>query len=86
MVNIPPEPFCRECGLCTPCPDGVEIPRILRWDVYYTFYNIKKWTKDQYPKLRTKANSCTECGECEEKCPYSLPIINMLKNAEKRLR
>jgi len=83
--ELPPEPFCRECGLCMPCPDGVEIPTILRWDTYYTFYNIKNWTRDQYPKLRTKVNSCTECGKCEEKCPYNLPVINMLKEAEKRL-
>ena len=83
--KIPPEPFCRECGLCMPCPDAVEIPTILRWDLYYTFYGIKYWTRDQYPKLRTKVNSCTECGECEKKCPYHLPVINMLKQAEKRL-
>ena len=83
--ELPPEPFCRECGLCIPCRDGVEIPVILRWDVYHTFYNIKKWTRDQYPKLRTRVNSCTKCGKCEEKCPYKLPVINMLKEAEKRL-
>ena len=35
-----------------PCPDGVEIPTILRWDTYYTFYNIREWTREQYPKLR----------------------------------
>jgi predicted aldo/keto reductase-like oxidoreductase len=84
--KLPPEPFCRECQLCMPCPDGVEIPTILRWDVYNTFYNIKKWTREQYPKLRTRVNSCTECGECEEKCPYHLPVISMLKQAEKRLK
>jgi len=83
--ELPPEPFCRECGLCMPCPDGVEIPTILRWDTYHTFYNVKKWTRDQYPKLQTRVNSCTECGECEKKCPYHLPAITMLKEAEKRL-
>ena len=83
--ELPPEPFCRECGLCTPCPDGVEIARILKWDTYYRFHNIKKWTREQYPKLRTRVNSCTECGECEEKCPYDLPVMSMLKEAEKRL-
>ena len=83
--ELPPEPFCRECGLCMPCPDGVEIPTILRWDIYYSFYNIKKWTRDQYPKLRTRVSSCTDCGKCEEKCPYHLPVINMLRKAEKRL-
>jgi len=83
--ELPPQPFCRECKLCMPCPDGVEIPTILRWDIYYSFYNIKKWTREQYPKLRTRVNNCTECGNCEEKCPYHLPVINMLKEAEKKL-
>lgn len=83
--ELPPEPFCRECGACMPCPDDVEIPTILRWETYYKFYDVKKWTKEQYPKLRTRVDSCTECGECEEKCPYNLPVINMLKATEKML-
>jgi len=83
--GLPSQPFCRECGLCMPCPDGLEIPTILRWDLYYTFYNIKNWTRDQYPKIRTRVNSCTECGVCEKKCPYHLPVISMLKKAEERL-
>jgi predicted aldo/keto reductase-like oxidoreductase len=80
-----PESFCMQCNLCMPCPDGVEIPSILKWDNYFTFYNIEKWTRDHYPKLRTKVDSCTECGKCEEKCPYNLPVIKMLKEAEERL-
>ncbi len=84
--KLPPEPFCRECQKCMPCPDGVEIQTILRWDTYYTFYDIRRWTREQYPKLRTKVNSCTECGQCEEKCPYHLPVITMLKEAEERLK
>jgi L-lactate utilization protein LutB len=24
--------------------------------------------------------SCTKCGECESKCAYQLPIIEMLQN------
>jgi predicted aldo/keto reductase-like oxidoreductase len=83
--DSPPEPFCRECGACMPCPDDVDIPTILRWATYYTFYDVKTWTKEQYPKLRTRVDSCSECGECEEKCPYDLPVISMLKATEKML-
>lgn len=83
--ELPPQHFCRECQLCMPCPDGVEIPTILKWNTYYTDFNIKNWTRDQYPKLRTRVKSCTNCGECETKCPYNLPIINMLKEADKNL-
>ncbi|MFQ6065464.1 MAG: aldo/keto reductase [Candidatus Bathyarchaeia archaeon] len=84
--RLPPEPFCRECQLCMPCPDGVQIAMILRWHIYHSFYNIRKWTREQYPKLRTKVDSCTECGKCEEKCPYHLPVISMLKDAERKLK
>jgi predicted aldo/keto reductase-like oxidoreductase len=83
--ELPPEPFCRECDACVPCPDGIEIPTILRWGTYFTFYGIRNWTREQYPKLRTKVNSCTECGECEKKCPYHIPVMNMLKATERIL-
>lgn len=85
LGEFPYKESCRECQKCMPCPDGVEIPTILKWHTYYTFFNIKKWTLHQYPKLRTRVNSCTACGECEEKCPYNLPVISMLKQAQKTL-
>jgi len=84
LGELPPEPFCRECGLCS-CPEGIRIQTILRWDHYYTFYGIKNWTREQYAKLNTKVKMCTNCKECEKKCPYNLPVVNMLKDAEKRL-
>ena len=83
--ELPPEPFCRECRVCLPCPEDVMIPTILRWAQYYKFYNVKNWTKDSYPKLRVRVDSCTECGECEKKCPYNLPVISMLRETEKIL-
>jgi len=82
--ELPSEPFCRECGLCS-CPEGIRIPTILRWDQYHTFYGINNWTIEQYDKLDVKVRMCTECGECEKKCPYNLPLVRMLKEAETRL-
>ena len=26
------------------------------------------------------AENCTECGECMERCPYDLPIPELIKN------
>lgn len=83
--KMPPEPFCRECRLCMPCPEGVEILTTLKWETYHSFYNITQWTREQYSKLHTKVKSCTECRKCEEKCPYHLPVIRMLKKAEESL-
>jgi len=83
--ELPPPPFCRECGLCMPCPDGLNIPLILGLDKYYTFYGIRNWTREVYERLNTRVDSCTKCAKCEEKCPYKLPIIQMLNQSNERL-
>jgi len=83
--ELPPLPFCRECGLCMPCPDGLNIPLILGLDRYYTFYGIANWTREVYQRLNTRVDSCTRCAKCEPKCPYQLPIIEMLNQADERL-
>ncbi len=83
--ELPPSPFCRWCGLCMPCPEGLNIPLILTLQTYHTFHAIRNWTKQVYDKLSTKVDSCTQCAECEPKCPYKLPIIQMLFQTEKTL-
>jgi predicted aldo/keto reductase-like oxidoreductase len=82
--KLPPKPFCRECEACTPCPDGLNIPSLLSLDTYSTYYGIKNWAKQAYQKFSTKITCCTECRECEAKCPYKLPIVSMLHESEKR--
>lgn len=83
--KLPPSPFCRKCGLCMPCPEGLNIPLILTLQTYHTFYGIRNWAEQVYDKLPTKVDSCTKCGECEPKCPYKLPVIKMLFKTEKTL-
>jgi predicted aldo/keto reductase-like oxidoreductase len=85
FCKLPSAPFCRECGLCAPCPDGVNVSLILGLDKYYTFFGIKNWSREVYERLSTKVNSCSKCGKCEPKCPYKLPVIKMLTKANKKL-
>jgi hypothetical protein len=83
--ELPPSPFCRDCGLCLRCPEGLKIPLILVLDKYFTYYGITNWSRDVYERLAVKVNDCTKCGVCEPKCPYKLPIIEMLNQAHERL-
>ena len=83
--ELPPSPFCRWCGLCMPCPEGLNIPLILTLQTYHTFHGIRNWTRLVYDKLSTKVDSCTKCAECEPKCPYKLAIMEMLFQTEKTL-
>lgn len=83
--ELPPEPFCRECGLCVPCPEGINIPAALRFEKYANFYGLRAYAKEQYQRLNTKADGCTQCGECVKKCPYHLDVVSMLKGAHEAL-
>ena len=78
--------FCRRCEYCMPCPNNVNIPQNFLLEGYYTRYNLKEWALERYESLGTaKASECIECGICEEKCPYNLPIREMLKNVYDKL-
>lgn len=79
------EEFCRRCGYCLPCPEVIDIPNVLRIDGYYTRYHLQEWAKMQYKHLTTQPDVCAECGACETRCPYHLPIRRMLKDAVSHL-
>ncbi|MBN2518091.1 MAG: 4Fe-4S dicluster domain-containing protein, partial [Candidatus Altiarchaeota archaeon] len=73
--------FCHRCEYCIPCPQGIDIPLILLYVNYYKNYGLEDWSSYNYNLLRVKASQCTECGACEKKCPYSMPIRGKLKEA-----
>ncbi|MHB1412603.1 MAG: aldo/keto reductase [Thermoleophilia bacterium] len=78
--------FCRRCEYCQPCPEGLNIPRILWMANYHRRYAARDpWIEDEYRALDATAASCQECAECEGKCPYDLPIRRMLKDAHREL-
>lgn len=77
--------FCRRCGYCLPCPQGIDIPTQFLMEGYYTRYNLKEWAQTRYDAMETRAVHCIQCGICETKCPYNLPIRKMLKNVVAKL-
>lgn len=78
--------FCRRCEYCQPCPQGINIPKILWLANYHRRYAERDpWTEDEYRAIAVSASDCEECGDCEEKCPYDLPVRQMLKDADQEL-
>ena len=72
------ERFCHRCEYCMPCDQGVQIPSVL---IFKSVANriSREGVKAWLGKPMENVVKCIECGECEEKCPYNLPIIDMLK-------
>ena len=73
--------FCRRCNYCAPCAAGINISAVFLLEGYYSRYNLKDWAIARYSQLEKTASDCIGCGACEGRCPYDLPIREMLKNA-----
>jgi uncharacterized protein len=74
---------CTGCGYCMPCEAGVNIPA--NFSVYNDMYVFKTATDvsaisyNRFLSPERNASNCTECGECEEKCPQHIKIRDGLK-------
>jgi predicted aldo/keto reductase-like oxidoreductase len=70
--------FCRRCGYCEPCPNGVPTQALMILDSMIKRMPISVVIAN-YTKAVEDAQACTDCGECEEKCPYGLPIREIME-------
>ena len=72
--------FCRQCEYCIPCPQGVSIPMIMiargMWKLWpHDLFRDPEWW---FSKAVMSGKNCVECGACEAKCPYDLPIRELI--------
>ena len=78
--------FCRRCGYCAPCPVGINIPNNFLFANYLRNYGLADWAKDRYRSMPAKADDCVKCGKCETRCPYNLPIRDMLEQVVRDMK
>jgi predicted aldo/keto reductase-like oxidoreductase len=72
--------FCRWCEYCMPCPNGVSISWIMNTRLVSSYGD--RYYNNTAEAIGT-AKDCVQCGECEKKCPYELPIIQtIVENVE----
>ncbi|MCP4547924.1 MAG: aldo/keto reductase [bacterium] len=78
--------FCRRCGYCLPCPNGLQIPFLLLIQAYYERYDLADWALERLAGLERKYGDCIACGECLPRCPYNLPIPELMAKADRQVR
>ncbi|MDO5376844.1 MAG: aldo/keto reductase [Clostridia bacterium] len=75
--------FCRRCNYCQPCTAGIGISGIFVLEGYLRRYGLGDWAKQRYASMAKRAGDCVGCGACEARCPYQLPIREMLARCKR---
>jgi len=87
--------YCTTCNYCKPCPQEINIPLLFNTMNNHRIYGITEHARQTYAEIMAGSNpwlksadatKCTECGECERKCPQKLAIIQQLKETHETLK
>lgn len=70
--------FCRRCNYCQPCTQEIPISVVMNVKAFLKGIPMERWFTGMVDQAMEKATTCIECGDCEERCPYKLPIREML--------
>jgi len=72
--------FCRRCDYCQPCPSEIPIQFVLGLRSMVKRAGTALLETPMGKNMLEKAVNCTECGDCMDRCPYGLPIPDMIKD------
>jgi len=76
--------FCRMCNYCQPCPQKIMISAIMYTEVALKRFEPKRIFEGDWDTFMEKVPECIDCGECEKRCPYELPIRERIHAAYER--
>jgi predicted aldo/keto reductase-like oxidoreductase len=71
--------FCRRCDYCQPCSEGINIQFAVGLKSIIKRYGPMAQELKWMPDLIKKARNCSECGDCLTRCPYQLPIPELIR-------
>lgn len=72
--------FCRRCDYCLPCTEDIHIQMVLGVKSFVKRMGPQALDHPMFGKILEGASHCSECGECMTRCPYALPIPDMIKD------
>ena len=95
LANAPMRAYsgeCTYCGHCAPCPAGIDIATVNKFYDLAVMpakmaggavesHELPAGIADHYRQLDAKASACIQCGGCEERCPFSVPVRGRLEKA-----
>jgi len=75
---------CVYCSHCQPCPVEIDIAAVNKYlDIAkLDLDNVPPSIKSHYQSLTHTGAECIACGHCENRCPFDVPVIANMQEAE----
>ena len=71
--------FCRRCDYCQPCSEKINIQMVLGLKSIIKRVGSNEDEMKRINRILEMARNCSECGDCMTRCPYQLPIPELIK-------
>ncbi|HID31832.1 MAG TPA: aldo/keto reductase [bacterium (Candidatus Stahlbacteria)] len=79
---------CTLCRYCLPCREGIPIPFLISLyndAITYNSFDDSSREYNLFIRPDQKPDRCTDCGECEKKCPQGIEIRSVIKEIDQKL-
>ena len=76
---------CAACRVCMPCPQDIDVPRILELYNEAIMYDDLEAARTLYEKEQHRLEDCNECGACVDACGRMIAILDWLEEARSLL-
>jgi len=71
--------FCRRCDYCQPCSEHIPIQSVLGIPSVVKRAGKSALSEGWLKAVIDLARNCNECGDCLPRCPYELPIPDLIR-------
>lgn len=66
---------CMYCGHCAPCPQQIDVAAVTKFlNLARAQEHVPETVREHYAVLPHKASECIQCGICESRCPFDVPV------------
>ena len=82
LPKISWEGHCMYCGHCAPCSKGIDVASVTKFlNLARAQGEVPETVREHYASLSARAEDCVECGACEKRCPFGVPVIENMRRA-----